>query len=224
MCCITPGFLNLKLVLLDSMATAANLHATAMARPSVTPGRVGVSVLRVIKGSTVRRVRNSFYRLNLYRSWDPSLFLLFFFQCVNKAVLGLTVPVYVTVMETHHATLWPACACVDQERWGAAVIQVGLRRFHSMTQYQISNTLKLKFLAKIQWTKNQNENLFCDLRTKRTTYYLSGRHVSEKLCLLGKILVYFVLFFFYKPHVTHCYGIKSVFLFMLSLYTESLWT
>lgn len=87
------------------MATAANLHANAMARPSVMPGRVGVSVLQVIKGSTVRKVRNSFYSLNLYRHCDPSLFLLFFFQSVNKAVLGQTVPMYVTVMETHHATL-----------------------------------------------------------------------------------------------------------------------
>lgn len=52
-------FLNLKLVLLDSMATAASLLATAMARPSVMPGRASVSVLQVIMGSTVRKVRNS---------------------------------------------------------------------------------------------------------------------------------------------------------------------
>lgn len=57
-----------------------------------------------------------------------------------------------------------------------------------------------------------------------TTYYLSGRCASEKLCLLGKILVYFISFFCYKPHVTHRCGIKSVFFFTLSLYTESLWT
>lgn len=56
---------NFKLVLLDSMATVANLHVTAMARPSVMPGQVGVSVLQVIKGITVRKVRDSFFRLKL---------------------------------------------------------------------------------------------------------------------------------------------------------------
>lgn len=52
-------FLNLKLVHLDSMATAANLLVTVMARLSVMSGRVPVSVLQVIKGSTVRKVRSS---------------------------------------------------------------------------------------------------------------------------------------------------------------------
>lgn len=87
------------------MATAANLLVTARARPSVMPGRVSVSVFRVIKGSTVGRVRRSFYRLNLCGSHDLTCSLLLFFQSVNKAVLDLTVPTYVTVMKTHHVTL-----------------------------------------------------------------------------------------------------------------------
>lgn len=95
--------------------------------------------------------------MNLCRSHDPSFFILFFFQSVNKAVLGLTVPMYVTVMETHHVTLWLASACVDQERWGAAVIQVGLRFCQSVVKYQISKSLKLTFLAKIHQAKNKKQ-------------------------------------------------------------------
>lgn len=47
----------------------------------------------------------SLFSLTLCRSHEPLFFLLFFFQTVNRALLDLTVLMYVTVMESHHVTL-----------------------------------------------------------------------------------------------------------------------
>lgn len=55
------------------MVTAANMLAIAMVRLSVMRRRVGVSVLQVIKDSTVRKVRGSFYSL-IRCSSDKTLF------------------------------------------------------------------------------------------------------------------------------------------------------
>lgn len=132
-------------------------------------------------------------------------------------------------METQHVTLWPASACVDQERWGPAVIQVGLRFFYSVAKYQVSNPLKLTFLAKIHWAKNEK---WKNVLWVETTLYISGRHVSENFCLrlwVRRLFCYFWLrifglIFCYISPVIHSYGIESVFFYILSLYTESLWT